>query len=205
MLLSGVFLLMRLWRYLYIYLYFLCVRCRVSLVALGRLCCKFGNHNSSLMYILHFSDFLRFHGILPTLMVFNALTLLICSSQFSLLFKVIPKNWVLFLCDMIWFLSVISFLCFFMYSLYSNVLKLFKYLLSVDSVISFLNVKDNCSYFLLSFKFIKDFCCYFWLCINCASLFPEVKLPIFYFFLLLQMPSQSFVCHHFKHFAKYIS
>ena len=103
---------------------------------------------------------------ITTFMMFNAhfafaLTLSICSSQFSLLFKVIPKNWVLFLCDMIWFLSVISFLCFFMYSLYSNVLKLFKYLLSVDSVISFLNVKDNCSYFLLSFKFIKDFCCYF--------------------------------------------
>ena len=87
----------------------------IFLVSLIKSCCIVGSHSLSLIYIFH-SIFFRFCFLyfLPTttLIVYNvlftfSLTLLICFFQLNLQSSIIPRNWVLSLKGMVWFLSVI--------------------------------------------------------------------------------------------------
>ena len=61
--------------------------------------------------------------------LFFAQTLSIRSSQFNLLSKVIPRNWVLFLLVMIWFLSAIS-----IYSSFLSLLNIIFTILLVENI-----------------------------------------------------------------------
>ena len=119
-------LLLKFWRFLYIFLRLLCVCCLVSLVFLQKLYCKFVSHSQFLFYILHCTVFFRVFRspshFFPTttFIVLNALfalalNLLICSSQFNLLFSVVPKNWALSLEGIILFLSMISNVLYFFF------------------------------------------------------------------------------------------
>ena len=76
--------------------------------------------------------------------------------------------------------------------------------ISINLVIRFIDIKEDCFCFLLSLEFIKNFCIYFLYCVYFTSLFTKPDLSFIYFLLLFQVSDKFLIFHPFECFAKYI-